>query len=50
MDALNEIGIDSSYRYRTQLAEENGINNHCGSAEQNTELLNKLKNGNLIKA
>lgn len=50
VDALNEIGIDSSYNYRTKLAEVNGINNYCGSAEQNTELLNKLKNGNLIKA
>lgn len=50
VDALNEIGIDSSYNYRTQLAEVNGINNYHGSAEQNTELLNKLKNGNLIKA
>lgn len=49
-DALNEIGIDSSYNYRTRLAEVNGINNYHGSAEQNTELLNKLKNGNLIKA
>ena len=50
VDALNEIGIDSSYNYRTKLAEVNGINNYHGSAEQNTELLNKLKNGNLIKA
>lgn len=50
VDGLNGIGVDSSYSYRSRLAEVNGISNYQGTAEQNTELLNKLKNGNLIKA
>lgn len=49
VDALNQIGIDSSYANRKQLAQKNGISNYTGTAAQNTELLNKLKNGNLIK-
>lgn len=47
VDALNEIGIDSSYNYRSKLAEINGINNYIGSAEQNTKMLEMLKNGTL---
>ena len=49
VDALNEINIDSSYNYRTKLANVNGINNYTGSAEQNTKLLNLLKKGILLK-
>lgn len=49
VDALNEIGVDSSYANRKQLAQKNGISNYTGTAAQNTELLNKLKNGTLIK-
>lgn len=50
VDALNQIGIDSSYNYRSQLAEKNGISGYIGSAEQNTRLLDLLKQGKLIKA
>lgn len=49
VSALNEIGVDSSYANRKQIAIRNGITNYTGTAEQNTELLNKLKNGTLIK-
>lgn len=50
VDALNEIKVDSSFNYRTKLANVNGINNYTGSSEQNIILLNKLKQGILIKA
>lgn len=47
VDALNQIDVDSSFDYRSKLAVVNGISNYVGSAEQNTTLLNLLKNGNL---
>lgn len=49
VSALNEIGVDSSYANRKEIAIRNGISNYKGTAEQNTELLNKLKNGTLKK-
>ena len=45
VDALKQIGIDSSYNYRKQLAILNGIENYKGTAEQNIKLLNLLKKG-----
>lgn len=50
VDALNEIGVDSSFSYRSKLASTNGISNYTGTAEQNTQLLNLLKNGTLKQA
>jgi len=50
VEALNQIKVDSSYNYRSKLANVNGINNYVGSAEQNTLMLNMLKQGNLIRA
>ena len=50
VDALNEIKIDSSYEYRSKLALKNNISNYKGTSEQNTAMLNLLKNGKLIKA
>ena len=50
VDALNQIGVDSSYAYRSKLAAANGINNYRGTAEQNTQLLNLLKQGKLKSA
>lgn len=50
VDALKEIKVDSSYEYRSKLAAVNKINNYKGSAEQNTKLLNLLKQGKLIAA
>lgn len=50
VDALNEIRVDSSYSYRSKLANVNGISNYSGSATENTMLLNLLKSGKLKKA
>lgn len=50
VDALNQIGVDSSYSYRCKLAATNGISNYHGTAEQNTQLLNLLKQGKLKSA
>lgn len=47
VDALNQIGVDSSFGYRAKLANANGIANYCGTAEQNTRMLEMLKNGTL---
>lgn len=48
-DALKSIGVDGSYSYRKKIAQKNGIRNYSGTANQNIELLNKLKQGKLIK-
>lgn len=50
VDALKSIGEDSSFSNRKLIAEINGISNYSGTAEENIELLNKLKNGKLIKS
>ncbi|MGN0502558.1 MAG: RICIN domain-containing protein, partial [Ruminococcus sp.] len=47
--ALDSIGVDSSKEYRTKIAEANGITGYTGTAEQNTQMLNLLKAGKLIK-
>ena len=47
--ALKEMGIDSGYSFRKKLASKNGISNFSGTAEQNTSLLNLLKEGKLLK-
>lgn len=47
VDALNQIGVDSSYSYRSKLAQANGIANYRGTAEQNTQMLKMLQNGTL---
>ena len=47
--ALNAIGVDSSYSNRKKIAKKNGISNYIGVAEQNTKLLNLLKQGKLKK-
>lgn len=47
VDALNQIGVDSSYGYRARLAEVNDISNYMGTAEQNTYMLELLKKGTL---
>jgi len=49
VDALKELGVDSSYDYRAIIAEKNGIESFIGSPEQNTQMLKKLKEGKLIK-
>ena len=50
VDGLKQINVDSSYNYRSKLAKANGISNYSGTAEQNTKLLNLLKQGKLIAA
>lgn len=49
VDALRIIKAPTTYTYRKKIAAKNGINNYTGTAQQNTELLNKLKQGKLIK-
>ena len=49
VEALQSIGVDSSFNNRKKIAIKNGINNYEGTAAQNIELLNKLKAGKLIK-
>ena len=49
VDALKNIGAESSYNYRCTIAAKNGIYGYNGRAEQNTHMLNLLKSGNLLK-
>ena len=43
VDYLGTTGKDSSYQARSKIAQEQGIANYTGSAEQNTALLKKLR-------
>lgn len=47
--ALSELKINNSYAYRSKIALKNGIKNYQGTAEQNTKMLNLLKQGKLKK-
>lgn len=47
--ALQSIGEQSSYSYRAQIAQANGISYYCGTAQQNITMLNLLKQGRLLK-
>ena len=49
VDALKAISVDSSKSNRTKIAKANGISNYTGTATQNTQLLNLLKQGKLKK-
>ena len=49
VDALKSIDVDSSFETRKKIAIRNGILDYTGTASQNIELLNKLKQGKLIK-
>ena len=49
VDALKATGVDSSFENRAKIAAANGITNYTGTAKQNTEMLNKLKAGELVK-
>ena len=50
VDALRSIGVDSSFSNRKNIAILNGISDYSGTAAQNTQLLNLLKQGKLIKS
>lgn len=47
VDALTQIGVDASFASRRDLARKNGIENYTGSAKQNLELLQLLREGRL---
>lgn len=47
VNALSEIGVDSSFANRERIANMNGISNYTGTAAQNEMLLNLLMNGYL---
>lgn len=49
VDALKAIGVDSSFSNRRSIAKANGISLYVGTAKQNTQLLNLLKQGKLVK-
>lgn len=49
VDALKSLGINSSFGNRSKIAKANGINLYIGSSNQNTTLLNLLKQGKLKK-
>lgn len=49
VDGLKLIGVDSSFDYRTLLANENGISDYHGTYSQNVYLLTLLKQGKLKK-
>lgn len=49
VEALNSIGVDSSYANRKAIAIKNGVTGYKGTAAQNTLLLQILKEGKLIK-
>ncbi len=50
IDALKSIGVDSSAENRKIIASLNDIPNYTRTEAQNLELLNKLKEGKLIKS
>jgi uncharacterized protein YheU (UPF0270 family) len=45
VDYLKSEGQSSDFTYRTQLAKQYGIANYTGTAEQNTQLLNMMRQG-----
>ena len=49
VDALNSIGVDSSYSNRSKIAAANNISGYSGTPAQNTTMLNLLKAGSLRK-
>ena len=49
VDALNQIGVDSSFANRKKLAAKNNIKDYTGRASENKRMLDRLKAGKLIK-
>ncbi len=49
VDALKDIGVDSSFENRKKIAAKNNVNNYRGTAYQNNKLLKLLKKGKLLK-
>ena len=49
-EALKNIGVDSSFSNRKEIAILNGFINYSGTASENTSLLNLCKSGKLISS
>ncbi len=49
VDALNSLNIPSSFEARKKIATNNGMIDYSGSSDQNTQLLQLLKQGKLKK-
>lgn len=49
VDALRQVGANTTFAYRKKIAAANDIKLYAGTAAQNTKLLNLLKAGKLIK-
>lgn len=49
VDYLKSIGVDNSYANRAKLAKEHGIKNYSGTAEQNAELLEIMRNESTVE-
>ena len=49
VNALKAVGADSTFAYRTKIAKANNIKLYCGTAAQNTKMVQLLKQGKLIK-
>ena len=47
--AMESIGVSCDWELHKQIAKVNGITNFTGTAAQNTQLLNLLRQGKLIK-
>ncbi len=47
--ALESLGYDGSYAFRTKIAAANGIADYSGTADQNLKMLDLLKAGKLLK-
>ncbi len=47
VEALKQIGYDTTFESRKKLAQLNGINDYTGTAKQNLELLQLLRIGQL---
>ena len=50
VDALNSIGVNSSFTNRKKIAQKNNVRDYSGTAQQNNQMLAKLKAGKLKKA
>ena len=48
VDYLKSVGQPSDFASRKIFAQQQGISNYTGSAQQNTQLLNTLKSGTII--
>ena len=49
VDYLKSIGVDASFANRSELADKYGISGYKGTAEQNAQLLNKMRSGSKPK-